>query len=143
MRSRRTVAEGRHRIAQWRHIAIEVVKQSRRSAVPTLHDPVSLADALTLVGGYDLILVLWEGEYQRTILRRRLHRPAPRPGSGLRGTGGRPRGRRGQRGSPAGAVPVSLGRLIMRTEPEGLTAVSMVPYELAIRCGIEPEAQKP
>src|SRR2546426_1100068 len=65
--SARTVAIGRGRVGRWLRIAVEAAKQCRRRDVPAVHTPAPLPAALDRVAGYDLVLLLWEGEESRTI----------------------------------------------------------------------------
>lgn len=130
--ARRSIATGA-RTARWRRIAVEAAKQCRRSDVPAVSDPVSLSEALKQVAEYDLILVLWEGEQHRTIAEElRSSAPSSRVAVVVGPEGGLEAAEVAQ-AVDAGAVPVSLGPLILRTETAAIVAVAMVLYELAIR----------
>ncbi len=131
--SDRTVAQGRQRVDRWRRIATEAAKQCARSDVPVVHDPAPLDAALDRVAGYDLILVLWEGERTRSIAD--VLRTATRPSRVAVVVG--PEGGLGRRevdqAVGRGAAPVTVGPLILRTETAGIVAIAMVLYELTLR----------
>lgn len=131
--SERTVAEGRQRVERWRRIAIEAAKQSRRSDVPVVHEVASFESALDQVSAYDRVLVLWEGEQSRSIAdvlndAGRTSRVAV-----VIGPEGGLDAREVDAATKRGALPVTLGPLILRTETAGIVALSMVLYELTRR----------
>jgi 16S rRNA (uracil1498-N3)-methyltransferase len=45
---------------RWQRIAKSAAEQSKRASVPQVAAPISLAEALELLAGYDRIVVLWE-----------------------------------------------------------------------------------
>jgi 16S rRNA (uracil1498-N3)-methyltransferase len=135
--SKRTVAEGRGRTGRWQRIAVESAKQSRRSDVPSVHAPAPLQDVLVRIAGYNLIVMLWEGEQTRTMAQAlaRLANPASiaiivGPEGGLAET-------EVDAAVARGAVPVTLGPLILRTETAGVVALAIIRYELGRRGGSE------
>jgi 16S rRNA (uracil1498-N3)-methyltransferase len=136
--SERTVAEGRQRAERWRRIATEAAKQSGRSDVPVVHDPVPLRDALERVAGYDLVLVPWEAERNRSI-KEVLEQggPASRVAIVIGPEGGL-EAREVEDAARRGAVPVTLGPLLLRTETAGVVAISMVLYALSERGSVPP-----
>lgn len=131
--ARRSVAEGRQRTGRWRKIAVAATKQSRRSDVPVVHDPAPLSSALEMVSGYDLVLILWEEERLRTIADALIRSPAPQRVAVIVGPEGGLEAAELEEAVRRGAVPVSLGPLVLRTETAGVAAVAMVLYELTLR----------
>lgn len=131
--STRTVAVGRGRTDRWRRIAVEAAKQCRRSDVPVIHEPMPLATALDCVTGFDLLLVFWEDERQHSLAD--ALRSAGPVGRAALIVG--PEGGLGSKDVQVavqrGAVPVTLGPLVLRTETAGIVAVSMMLYELVLR----------
>lgn len=130
---RRSIGLAESRLPRWRRIAIEAAKQSRRADVPFISEPLGLEEALELVADYDRILLLWEGETARSLAEglretRVLNRVAliVGPEGGLDHA-------EVEQASRAGAVSVSLGPFVIRTEHAALVAASMVLYELMIR----------
>lgn len=130
--TKRTVAEGRGRAERWRRIAVEAAKQSRRAGVPEVLDPMPFASALDHLAGADLILLLWEGERTRS-LGDVLRDAAPRRLAVLVGPEGGFDEAEVREAAGRGAVPVTLGPLILRTETAGMAAAAMVLYELTLR----------
>lgn len=131
--SARTVAEGRGRAGRWRRIAAESAAQCRRSDVPDVHDPVSLDQALERVAGYDLVLVLWEGEQTQSMARILAGAANPRRVAIVVGPEGGLAGAEVEHAVSRGAVPLTVGPLILRTETAGVAALAMVVYELTLR----------
>lgn len=131
--SARTVATGRGRVERWRRIATEAAKQSRRSEVPVVGEPVPLRDALVAVAEHHLVVMLWEEERSRSIAD--ALRSAGDVGAVAVVVG--PEGGFTQQevkdATAAGAVPVTVGPLILRTETAGIVALAMVVYELTVR----------
>jgi len=128
----RSVAQSRGRASRWRRIAAEAAKQCRRADLPEVSDPVSFQTALDMVGGADLILLLWEGERVQT-LASALHDAAPRRVALLVGPEGGFDQAEVRQAINRGAIPVTLGQLILRTETAGIAAAAMVLYELTLR----------
>lgn len=131
--SARTVAEGRGRAARWRRIVSESAAQCRRSDVPVVSDPVPLDEALDRVAGYDLVLVLWEGEQTRSMAQALTAAANPQRVAVIVGPEGGLADAEVERAVTQGAVQVTLGPLILRTETAGVAALAMVVYELALR----------
>ena len=129
----RSIATGGQRTERWRRIALEAAKQSRRSDVPIVYDPLPLPEALQLVAGYDRILIFWEGELTRTIAEGLASAPTVGRVAVIVGPEGGLEAAEVAAAARAGAVPVSLGPLILRTETAAVVAVAMVLYELTIR----------
>lgn len=131
--TKRTVAEGRGRAGRWRRIAVEAAKQSRRADVPEVADPTPFPAALDRLSEADLVLLLWEGEHTRTLAQALREAAAPRRVALLVGPEGGFEEAEVAQAVGRGAVPVSLGPLILRTETAGMAAVAMVLYELTLR----------
>lgn len=131
--TQRTVAEGRQRTGRWRKIAVEAAKQARRSDIPAVHGPLPLSTALGLIAGYDLSLLLWEGERERTVAKALIRTEAASRVAVIIGPEGGLEKSEVDEAVQHGAVPVSLGPLVLRTETAGVVALSIVLYELALR----------
>jgi len=131
--SARTVPQGRSRAARWQRIAAESAALCRRSDVPAVHEPVVLDKALERVAGSDLVLVLWEGERTRTIAQVLTAAAHPRRIAVIVGPEGGLAPAEVEGAVARGAVPVTVGPLILRTETAGVAALAMVVYELTLR----------
>lgn len=120
------------RASRWRRIAAEAAKQSQRSVVPRVDDPVSLTEAPDLLAEFDHVLVPWEDASGEGI-----GEALGRLGAGSSGAVGVVVGPEGgledaevTRLTELGAVSVTLGGTVLRTETAGIVAVALVSYEL-------------
>ena len=148
------------KLERWRRIAKEASKQSRRLFVPNVPDVLAFTDTVAGLkeAGYDLILVLFELEEVLTLKKAlrdySAHIPGNNePGHGEPGHGGPGHGEPGHGGKSSsiavfigpeggfeleevdwlvreGAVPVTVGDTILRTETAGPAAIAMILYEL-------------
>lgn len=109
-------------------IALEAAKQSGRARVPDIRPPLSFAQALDKAGqeGYDLILVAWEEEHALPLSRAVLAHGTPRKALIVIGPEGGISPREWEALHARGAVSVTLGRRILRTETAGLCALSVL-----------------
>ncbi|HYF92294.1 MAG TPA: 16S rRNA (uracil(1498)-N(3))-methyltransferase [Symbiobacteriaceae bacterium] len=117
------------RVERWQRIAREAAEQSRRGAVPRVASVAAWKEAVGRAPEFDLVLVPWEegGEPLRAVLG--AHPEAKRVAVFIGPEGGL---------SPEevdlarqrGAVAVTLGPRILRTETAGLAAAVAVLYAL-------------
>jgi 16S rRNA (uracil1498-N3)-methyltransferase len=133
--SARTVAQGRGRTERWQRIAVESAKQSRRRDVPVVHEPALLSDALAHIAGYHRIIILWEEAQERTLAAVLASAAIPSSVAIIVGPEGGLSAHEVDAAVARGAVPVTLGPLILRTETAGVVALAMVRYELTLRAG--------
>ena len=107
---------------RWQRIAQEAAKQSGRAIVPDIGLPLSFAQALERLKSHELALVPWEEA--AGFGPRKVHERFPRVRDIAIVIG--PEGGIAQdeieRLKSAGAVPMTLGRRILRTETAGLAA---------------------
>jgi 16S rRNA (uracil1498-N3)-methyltransferase len=104
--------------------------------VPAVHEPVPLHEALPYVAGYNLIVMLWEGEQSRTIAEVLTSPRNPGSVAIIVGPEGGLTGQEVDAAVARGAVSVTLGPLILRTETAGVVALAIVRYELERRAGM-------
>jgi 16S rRNA (uracil1498-N3)-methyltransferase len=122
-----------NRAERWRRIALEAAKQSQRATVPGIDEPVTLEEAAALLETFDVVLVPWEeagaggapgvGEALRAATADRASRAAIVIGP----EGGMEDGEVA-RLRAAGAVAVSLGPTILRTETAAIVAVALTSF---------------
>ncbi|MGH2349599.1 MAG: RsmE family RNA methyltransferase [bacterium] len=132
-RAARSVAGAAHRAERWRRIAQEAAKQSRRADVPRVHDPAPFADAVGRVSGTELMVVLWEGERSRNLADVLRDRRTPAEAALIVGPEGGFEREEVEQSVASGAVPATLGPLILRTETAGIAAAAMLFYEFGLR----------
>lgn len=120
------------RADRWRKIVAEAAKQSQRATVPTVDEPVDFAKLDEVLDGFDILLVPWEESANTGIgeaLRHAEATSASRVAVVIGPEGGMEAGEVDALMSH-GAVPVTLGPTILRTETAGIVAVALASYEL-------------
>ncbi|KKM09944.1 16S rRNA methyltransferase [Clostridiales bacterium PH28_bin88] len=119
------------RLLRWRRIAEEAAKQCGRGAIPEVAPLTRLSEALEAVPPGGLVLLPWEGETTAGIKSVMRQLPTIPPAVALLiGPEGGWEAEEVAMATRRGAVPVSLGPRILRTETAGLVALTMVLYEL-------------
>ena len=116
--------DGAKKQLRWQKIAREAGKQSGRCEIPEVEAPLPFAALAERVGSHERFLIPWEeaGGYSLTAFRRE-HPEAENIGVLIGPEGGIAPEEIGQL-RPAGALPVTLGPRILRTETAGLAALS-------------------
>ena len=118
------------RLERWRRIATEAAEQSGRGTVPLVRPPLSLDEALAEAAGAGPLLVAWEGERTRSLAEGlRMALPSPPHLSLFIGPEGGFAPREIEQAAKLGAVTVSLGPRILRTETAGPVLAALVLYE--------------
>ncbi|MDR5694994.1 MAG: RsmE family RNA methyltransferase [Armatimonadota bacterium] len=135
--TRRTVVrfeeKASSKVLRWQRIAREAAKQSQRTTVPSVLSVCTLEEALWQVDSSDLILMPWEGERQRTLGEVLARNRQARQVVILIGPEGGFEPGEVREAVTHGAVTVSLGPLVYRTETAGVVTAAMVIYELVLR----------
>ncbi len=123
----------RKKLDRWQKISDEAVKQCRRGLVPQIETPLAEDGLLKRLQEYDLVLLPYENEQSRTLkdcLRELTERP--RTVAVIIGPEGGFSAREAEAFIRAGAVSVSLGKTVLRTETAGMAALAMLMYELEL-----------
>ncbi|MCG8400164.1 MAG: 16S rRNA (uracil(1498)-N(3))-methyltransferase [Firmicutes bacterium] len=123
-------AKGVARRRRWQRIAAEAAKQCRRALVPEVTVPLGWSEALELIPPGAFTLLPWEevaGRPLKRVLQCRAQPPAEvyiiiGPEGGLEPE-------EVEEARSRGAVPVSLGPRILRTETAGPAVITMVLYQ--------------
>jgi 16S rRNA (uracil1498-N3)-methyltransferase len=124
-----------HKILKWRQVALEAIKQCGSPWLPRVEPPQRIAESVTQMDSQDLALVgslQPEATHPRTHLRNfqaRTGRPA-RSVSVWIGPEGDFTPAELDTIQSAGALPISLGRQVLRTETAALYCLSFLNYEL-------------
>jgi len=116
------------KVERWQKIADEAAKQSKRGILPEITRPSDLKNLLSAIGTYDAVFVAYEKESQGRFKEELL-----KFGEGkdlkiaivVGPEGGFDEGEVDQL-VEAGAISVTLGRRILRTETAGVAAMAMV-----------------
>ena len=112
---------------RYEKVAEAAAKQSGRGILPRVESPVEL-ETLDF-SDFDLVLLAYEGEHIRTLKQALTLAPGPRIAL-LIGPEGGFEPREVQHLEEKGALPVTLGPRILRTETAGMTTTAILLYEL-------------
>ena len=111
-------------------IALEAAKQSGRAHVPEIASTISFAKALKELDDFDLVLVAWEEEHSlpmsQAVAKYAAEHGAPKRVMIVIGPEGGISQHEWEQLKELGAVSVTLGRRILRTETAGLCALSVL-----------------
>lgn len=121
----------KNKLARWQGIAEAAAKQSKRGLIPQVHEILKLKEALLYAKEMDVILFPYEMAEDMDHTRACLE--AIRPGQSVAifiGPEGGFERSEVEAASEAGAVPITLGKRILRTETAGFTVLSWLMYHL-------------
>jgi 16S rRNA (uracil1498-N3)-methyltransferase len=117
--------------ARWQAIAESAAKQSKRTAIPRIHEPVSWKEALNLAKTLDITLVPYENERGMDATRELIGSITPEQSIGIMiGPEGGFSDAEILSSDELGFHRISLGRRILRTETAGPAALAMLVYQL-------------
>ncbi|MBR6027631.1 MAG: 16S rRNA (uracil(1498)-N(3))-methyltransferase [Clostridia bacterium] len=116
--------DGRKKQERWQKIAREASKQSGRCSEMRVAPPCTWTEALGRISGFACALVPWEEDRSRSIRQLWQADPEMREAAVLIGPEGGISAEEISALKAVGAVPVSLGPRILRTETAGLATLS-------------------
>ncbi|MBD5503174.1 MAG: 16S rRNA (uracil(1498)-N(3))-methyltransferase [Lachnospiraceae bacterium] len=119
------------KISRWQSIAEAAAKQSKRSVIPTVHDVMSMGEAIAYAKGMDVRLIPYELAEDMGHTKALIE--AVSAGSSIAvfiGPEGGFEESEVQAAVSAGIEPITLGRRILRTETAGMTVLSWLMYQL-------------
>ena len=117
--------------ARWNAVAESAAKQSGRGVIPVVRGVLSFKEALAYAGPFPVKIIAYERAEGMKTLREQLGRIRPGMDAGIFiGPEGGFEEEEISGAESAGAVPVSLGRRILRTETAGLMVLSVAGYLL-------------
>lgn len=119
------------KISRWQSIAEAAAKQSKRSIIPQVHSVMTMKQALAYAKEMDMVLVPYEMADDMTKTREIIEsiKPGMHIGFFIGPEGGFDEGEI-QSAMDEGAVPITLGKRILRTETAGFTVLSILMYHL-------------
>ena len=112
------------KIARWRKIAAEAVKQCKRGRIPEVGEQLSFGQMTGMLSDFDKVIFPYENETGRTI-KDSLRETVSGPEGGFSDVEARAL-------KELGADCVSLGKTVLRTETAGPAALAMIMYELEL-----------
>ena len=120
-----------NKITRWQRILTEAAEQSHRGRIPEIEQPVGFAEALAQFGQFDRVLIAAPSDESPT-LRQVLMQDDRAPASVaiLIGPEGGFTEQEVALAGEKGAVAISLGPRILRTETAAIVAPALVLYEL-------------
>ncbi len=119
------------KVARWRAIAEGAAKQSGRGIVPEVRGVTEFEDALECAREMDVCLIPYEKAKGMQKTREALDRVAPGKSVAVFiGPEGGFEGAEIERARESGALPISLGKRILRTETAGFTVLAILMYHL-------------
>ena len=125
--TRYCVAKGKPgKDARLARIAREAVKQCGRSACPEIAAPMRFSDALADMRARELMLMPWEAARGRTLARALEERPQARDIGLFIGPEGGIAPEEAAAAEEAGAIAVTLGERILRTETAAIASAAVV-----------------
>ena len=126
------------KIDRLQRIALEASKQSKRTLIPKIREPIALDEVIDRVSNFDLVIVPYEDETEVTIRQMvmSLDKNNIKTVAIIIGPEGGFEKEEIKILKEAGAKIVTLGPRILRTETAGFTATTLVQYELGDLGGI-------
>lgn len=119
------------KVQRWNAISEGAAKQSGRSIVPKVHDVLSYAEALEYARQMDVRLIPYEKASGMEVTRQAVETILPGQSVAVFiGPEGGFEEAEVEQAEEAGALPVSLGKRILRTETAGLAVLSVLMYHL-------------
>lgn len=119
------------KINRWQGIAEAAAKQSKRSVIPTVHDVMSMGEAIAYARDMDVRLIPYELAEDMGHTKALIETVSA--GSSIAvfiGPEGGFEESEVQAAVSAGIEPITLGRRILRTETAGMTVLSWLMYQL-------------
>ena len=118
------------RLDRWRRIAAEAAEQCGRSKVPQIEGGIEFVDLAKCVGQYSLALIAWEEEQTQSLKQTLRARADAQSILLIIGPEGGFPEREVEMVKSAGAVSVSLGRRVLRSETAAIAACAVIMYEI-------------
>jgi 16S rRNA (uracil1498-N3)-methyltransferase len=118
-----------NKVARWQRIAKEAAEQSGRLIIPTVEGIMNYKDLFAIKSEFDLCLMLWEMEKERTIKAVFQENKTVKRMLILIGPEGGFSHEEAETAKCEGFITASLGSRIVRTETASMSALSMFDYE--------------
>ena len=132
------VKKAAKKVVRWQQIAESAAKQSKRMLIPEIHEVMTYKQALEFAKRLDVKLIPYELAKGMKETREILSeiKPGQSVGIFIGPEGGFDESEIDQ-AKETGAIPITLGKRILRTETAGLTTLSILMYHLECREQLE------
>ncbi len=119
------------KVDRWNRIALEACKQSKRSIIPTINQPIDFEPLLEELASYDLVVVPYENQENQGIkyVKSKVANKKIENVAIIIGPEGGFEESEIEALKNIGSYIVTLGPRILRTETAGFTALSLIMYE--------------
>lgn len=119
------------KLQRWQTIAEAAAKQSKRRYIPKVENVMTFGEALAYAKTMDVVLVPYELAEDMSHTRQIMEnlKPGQHIGFFIGPEGGFDE-KEIEKAKQAGAIPITLGKRILRTETAGLTVMSFIMYQL-------------
>lgn len=119
---------------RWQKIALEAARQSGRGIIPEVTEPMTFSKALEASVSADMVLLPWEDEHGVTLKGAitPVDKNDVKEIAVFIGPEGGYDEQEAALAKESGAVPVSLGKRILRTETAGASVLAMLLYEFEL-----------
>lgn len=120
------------KVDRWNRIALEACKQSKRSIIPTINQPIEFQGLMEALKDFDLVIVPYENQENQGIryVKSQVKDKEIKKAAIIIGPEGGFEESEIQALKEAGSFIVTLGPRILRTETAGFVALSLLMYEL-------------
>lgn len=119
----------RGKLARWQKIAVEAAKQCGRGRIPSIRTPISFKDAMSMINMYELCIIPYEKEGARGLKQVLKGKDTIKSAAIIIGPEGGFSEEEVNEAVKCGAVSVTLGPRILRTETAGFVCLTMLMYE--------------
>ncbi len=122
------------KIVRWQAISEAAAKQSKRKRIPIVDMPISFQAAIQSAKTYDIVLIPYELKEGMKETKKAIEsiKAGDRVGVFIGPEGGFSETEIAQ-ATKMGAIPISLGKRILRTETAGFTTLALLMYQLELQ----------
>lgn len=117
--------------SRWQSISESAAKQSGRTVIPEIHEPLPYAEALKIAEGFDLVLVPYECADSMAALKEKIAQVKENMTIGIFiGPEGGYEEKEIEKAKAVGGEIVSLGKRILRTETASIAALAICMFNI-------------
>lgn len=120
------------KVDRWNRIALEACKQSKRSIIPSINQPIEFEELIEVIKDFDLVVVPYENQENQGMryVKKQVEGKEIKRVAIIIGPEGGFEESEIEELKGAGSYIITLGPRILRTETAGFVALSLIMYEL-------------